>query len=305
MLTTCTACGGTLRCALPAVTDTQTGGRFEIWRCVACGLGHTLPVPTDVAAYYGADYHGGRHGATGGLALRRRMRVLRQAAGRGNGRRLIDVGCGDGAFLVAATRAGWQVAGTELAPDEARHRGLRVEADLPALADFGPVDVVTMWHSLEHLPNPAATLLAIAALAAPDALLVVAVPNAGGAAARAFGRHWLHLDPPRHLYHFTATALHRLLRRSGFVPVRSWAGEIEYDVIGWSQSALNAVTRRPNVFFDVASRRPRRVSRAVAAAHTVAGAALSALALPIVAARAAAHRADTLVVAAQRRVATR
>lgn len=297
---TCHACGAALHRELADVLDPQTREHFALWRCPTCGLGHTHPQPVDIARYYGATYHGGRHGPTGPLALRRRLRFLRSSAGAAQGRQLVDVGCGDGAFLVAARDAGWQVAGTELNTGLARQRGLRVEAELRELKELAPFDTVTLWHSLEHMPDPRSLLEDVAQMTVPGGVLLVAVPNAGGAQARLFREHWLHVDAPRHLYHFTETSLRLMLQTSGFTTVRTWPGEAEYDLAGWSQSALNVVAREPNVFLDWVTRRPRRVGRGRLVAHVGGGALLSAVALPVVAARIAVRRGDTLVVAARR-----
>jgi SAM-dependent methyltransferase len=115
----CNACGGPLRNRLPVVVDPQTRESFRIEACAACGLGHTLPQPVDLGPYY-AGYHGARHGFTARFCTMRHVRFLRRAAGRPDGRRLLDVGCGDGTFLLAARDEGWQVAGTELDPAIAR-----------------------------------------------------------------------------------------------------------------------------------------------------------------------------------------
>lgn len=294
----CNSCGGPLRTALPAVADPRSHERFSILRCTDCGLGHTWPQPEDLAPYYGESYHGGRHGASADYCTRRRVRFLRRAAAGGG--RLVDVGCGDGSFLAAARDAGWQVAGTELNPRFARELGLRVERDLADLTDLAPFDAVTMWHSLEHLADPRATLDQLRELMRADGTLLVAVPDAGGWQARAFGDAWLHLDVPRHLFHFDEPSLTGLLRRTGFEVTRSWHAELEYDLLGWSQSALNTVSRTPNVFFDAVTRRPRTTTLPRVTAAAVGGAVLTAVAAPAVAASVLAKRGGTLVVAASR-----
>jgi len=297
-LPTCTSCGGRLVTGLPAVADPRSGERFAILHCTGCGLGHTWPQPDDLTPYYGSTYHGGRHGASADFCTRRRLRFVRRAADGGG--RLVDVGCGDGSFLAAARCAGWQVAGTELNPTHARELGLRVERDLADLDDLAPFDVVTMWHSLEHLTDPRGTLETLRTLVRPGGTLFVAVPDAGGWQARAFGGAWLHLDVPRHLYHFDERSLTALLDRTGYAVTRQWHAEIEYDLLGWSQSALNTVSRTPNVFFDTVTRRPRTTTLPRVTAAVVGGAVLTAVAAPAVAASVLAKRGGTLVVAATR-----
>jgi len=150
----CEACGEELIERLPNVIDPQTRESFAIVGCPSCGLGKTVPQPDDLSPYYGPAYHGGRHGFTARYCVNRRLRFLRQVAGPGAGRRLLDVGCGDGAFLVSARGTGWEVAGTETNPSLARAAGIEVCTALDDATKLRPFACVTAWHSLEHMRSP-------------------------------------------------------------------------------------------------------------------------------------------------------
>jgi SAM-dependent methyltransferase len=259
----CEACGGSLRVRFATVRDPQTRETFSIVECAGCGLGHTSPRPANLARYY-RDYHGGRHGQTASYCARRRSRILRQVAVAGNtsvalgdsgadpsARRLLDIGCGDGTFLLAARAAGWSVVGTEMNVVPARAAGLDVYHHISDLHSQAPFHAITLWHTFEHVPHPRAAPKEIRSLLAPNGTLIIAVPDAGGLQARAFGPYWFHLDPPRHLHHFTRASLSNLLQAEGFLPFREWHQEFEYDLLGWSQSALNRLTpAHPNLFFN-------------------------------------------------------
>jgi SAM-dependent methyltransferase len=280
------------------VTDPWSAETFTIAECRACGLGHTVPQPADLGRYY-RDYHRPRHPLVVRWCARRRARMMAQVtASGGGGCALLDIGCGDGSFLLEAQARGWRVAGTELAPTLARSRGLEVFESLDDARPRAPYDCVTLWHSLEHVRDPRATLLAARALLAPTGALVVAVPNAGGLQARSFGRHWFHLDVPRHLLHFGERSLVRLLETTGFEIVRRWHQEIEYDALGWSQSLLNRLGRRPNAAFYAAT--GRQGTRGTVA--TLASVALAALAAPAVPVLARLGAGAVLIVAARPRV---
>lgn len=296
----CNACGGSLKTRFPAVLDPQTLEHFAIAACERCGLGHTTPQPEDLQPYYGETYHGGRHGFTARYCVRRRLRLVRAAAGAGRGRRLLDVGCGDGAFLLGAQAAGWNVMGTEMNPALARAAGLLVQETIDDARAHAPFDCVTLWHSLEHMRDPHATLKSLAKLLAPEGFILVAVPDAEGLQARVFGAGWFHLDVPRHLYHFGAASLEHLLDATGFAIVRRWHQEFEYDLFGWSQSALNRLIPAPNLFFNRLTGRRAAAGKGQVAASYLAGAALSALALPFTAIGALSRRGGTLIVAARR-----
>ena len=138
--------------------------------------------------------------------------------------------------------------------------------DLRSRAPFG---CITLWHSLEHLRHPTEAVTNLARMLVPGGTFVVAVPDSRGWQARLFGRHWLHLDVPRHLYHFGLPSLRAALETAGLQVIRVWHHELEYDLFGWIQSALNRAMPRPNILFDALTRRPRRVSRALVAANAI------------------------------------
>ena len=166
------------------------GGGLRDRGLLTVRAGHTYPQPEDLGRYYGSAYHGGRHGFTARYCARRRERFVRQSAGAPAGRRLLDVGCGDGTFLLGARTQGWDVAGTELNPAIARDAGLRVWSQLEEAAERAPYACITLWHSLEHMRAPRETIEQAARMLEPGGTLVVAVPNAGGLqASAASARH--------------------------------------------------------------------------------------------------------------------
>ena len=245
----CKVCGGALQIELSRVPDVEGVETFDIRRCRDCGLGHTWPQPRDLRPYYHASYHGNRRGPAERIALRRRVAWAESVAPRGPGSAL-DIGCGDGTFLELLHQKEWQVAGTELDPRRARARGLSVAETVRDAARFGPFDLVTMWHTLEHFPDPLGILREVTRLLRPDGAVLIAVPNADGLQAKAFGPSWLHLDVPRHLFHFGPRSLQTLLAKAGLAPSERWDEELEYDVMGWAQSALAALGAPPRRFFD-------------------------------------------------------
>ncbi|MCP4579899.1 MAG: class I SAM-dependent methyltransferase [Deltaproteobacteria bacterium] len=246
----CHACGGTLTPRFNRIQDPITNESFSILACTKCGLGHTHPQPKDLNRYYGRHYYGGRHGITAKFRIGRRLRFLKSIERNETEKRLLDVGCGDGSFLLAARGAGWNVMGTEINPQSARNCGLDVRHALDQIDGTERFDCVTLWHSLEHMKDIKSTLGLVAKRLAPQGRLIIAVPNNGSLQARLFGSDWIHLDVPRHLYHFDPGSLRFCLEDSGFHVYRSGHHEIEYNLMGWSQSAMNYLNPTPNIFLD-------------------------------------------------------
>jgi 2-polyprenyl-3-methyl-5-hydroxy-6-metoxy-1,4-benzoquinol methylase len=150
---------------------------------------------------------------------------LRHLGGPGRGRRLLDVGCGDGSFLRQAQACGWQVEGLDPDPQavaEGRRQGLPLrQGGLEALAGQSACfDRLTLSHVIEHLHDPAAALADCHRLLRPGGRLWIATPNIDSAGHARHGRFWRGLEAPRHLVLFHEAALRRLLAQAGFGAVR-------------------------------------------------------------------------------------
>jgi len=156
---------------------------------------------------------------------------------------LIDVGCGDGRFLLAMQQRGWRVTGSETDPvaaDLARRRtgATILEEPLEAMSlPEASYDLVSLLHVLEHVPDPRATLTICHRLLRPGGALLLDLPNAGSPEASLFGANWYHLDLPRHLWGFTPQSLVRLTEEIGFT-VESVR---QYPLLFSPQSARNAL----------------------------------------------------------------
>ncbi|MDQ3198593.1 MAG: class I SAM-dependent methyltransferase [Verrucomicrobiota bacterium] len=156
----------------------------DIGQCAGCALHFRNPRPTqaEIARSYdtGDTFEAWQEQEVSRAAMwQRRLEVVRRYCPGG---KLLDVGTGDGRFLAAARDAGYIVAGTEVSESGARFardRGLEVymgQITDVALPDQS-FDVVTLWHVLEHVPDPGALLRRVRSCLRPRGTLVVAVPN--------------------------------------------------------------------------------------------------------------------------------
>jgi SAM-dependent methyltransferase len=216
-------------------------GYFELRRCPACGCIFQNPLPSEdqISGFYPKTYWGWRadRPPSAVLGALRRMetayrefvamdhvRFLRRCAfGSGaRGRLLLDIGCGNGLFLHLARKRGFECRGMDVSGPAvalARERyGLQVRQG--AIGDEiwqpGQFDVITMFHVLEHLPDPRLALSYVRRILKPEGSLILQVPNIESMQARCFGTRWYGLDVPRHLINFSPRALDILLKEAGF-----------------------------------------------------------------------------------------
>jgi SAM-dependent methyltransferase len=173
--------------------------------------------------------------------------------------RLLDVGAGRGRFVASARRAGYQATGLEpslrgvraaaAGGIELAHAGIEQAEVAP-----GSLDVVSLWHVLEHLGDPAAALRQVAGWLGPTGVLLVGVPNLDSLQARLGGERWFHLDAPRHRVHFTPRGLEALLRSRGFAVVRTHHLLAEHNPFGMWQSLVSRLTRQPSYVYNLLKR---------------------------------------------------
>ena len=216
----CVVCGRQVRQRVIALE------RAVLALCPWCGHGRTLRVPRSVdhtgyglsptaLADYERDY----------LPARRRSwsRGL-DALGPPEGA-LLDVGANFGHFLVEAQEHGWHPFGAE-AGDHVRAAAIpqvraRIVESVAAARRHGPFAAVTLWDTLEHIPEPASLLREIAGVLVQEGRVVVRVPDARALAAATglSGQVYLALchptNPDHHPHHYTPTSLALVTSRCG------------------------------------------------------------------------------------------
>jgi SAM-dependent methyltransferase len=204
-------------------------GAFTFLRCGGCGLVHASPRPTpeEIDATYAQSYFDDRgwvDPTSDSGYLQRCWNEVRPHLGPKG--RLLDVGCATGAFVAAATNAGWDAWGleySEAAAARAAGAGLQVKAGSLGDQTFRgqTFDVITAWHVVEHLIDPVSDLLHMRALAAPAATLVIETPNARSVGARLKGDGWSQIRPPEHINFFDRRSLANVLERTGWRVTRA------------------------------------------------------------------------------------
>jgi 2-polyprenyl-3-methyl-5-hydroxy-6-metoxy-1,4-benzoquinol methylase len=136
--------------------------------------------------------------------------------------KILDIGCGNGRYLSSLKKQGWQTYGIEQNPGASKyardelHLNVNTGDLLNCKYQNKYFDVITMWHSLEHLYEPLPTLKEIKKILINDGLLVISVPNIDSFVARIFKTYWYGLQLPIHLITFTTDSITKMLESAGF-----------------------------------------------------------------------------------------
>ena len=232
----CPVCQETMKFYCSCKDHLISGETFSVLKCPMCGFAATEnpPGPDQIGKYYHSEAYISHSDTRKGLIsliyqwirrimIRRKRLMIEKIAGRKSGS-ILDIGCGTGHFLHEMQQKGWQVEGVE--PDKgARDCALELFqlkiGDSSALEAFckeaREFDVITMWHSLEHIHDLDGTIEKLKKLLRSGGLLVIALPNRTGYDASIHGKDWAAWDVPRHLWHFSLYSMQKLFHKKGFV----------------------------------------------------------------------------------------
>lgn len=218
---------------------------FQYCRCHQCGMVYINPIPDQeslkrVYDWLGhdwfalprkvkIDYQPGR--------FDRELGVLKRTGARG---RLLDVGCSTGAFLIEAAKAGFADAQgidiSEPSIEIAREYGLNaVTGDFAS--DAYPAEsfeVVTMWATLEHLPNPSHFVAQAYRVLRKGGIFAASVPNFKSISHLLLGPKYRYVGIG-HLNYFSEEPLRRLFVSAGFQVLETETRSINPFVI-WEDS---------------------------------------------------------------------
>jgi predicted SAM-dependent methyltransferase len=199
----------------------------ETWRlveCEGCKLSFISPRPTRsaIGGFYPNDYPAHFAAATQPKPWHRAQSSQSDEQLGLLWRTYIHVGCGSGGrYLDVLKGLGWSTHGVEPSAEAVAGAVAKGHTAVVGSAeeqhfDDASMDVVTMWHVLEHTHSPTQALESCFKTLRPGGQLSLCVPNWGSMQAAVFGRYWWSCDAPRHLFQFTKKTLRPYLERAGF-----------------------------------------------------------------------------------------
>lgn len=203
---------------------------FYIVKCRKCGFHFTNPIPEKIAlaSYYESEEYISHSNTNNGFISKIYQSVRKHTLTKKaklvstiiKGKKVLDIGCGTGEFLLTLQERGFEVLGVEpssLARNQAIELGLSVEEEKHLNEiQANSFDLISMWHVLEHVYDLKERVKEINKILSKDGKLIIAVPNRMSFDASYYKKYWAAYDVPRHLYHFTEKDLKQLFGDFGF-----------------------------------------------------------------------------------------
>lgn len=149
------------------------------------------------------------------FAIRSKIDLINTSQKKGT---LLDIGTGTGDFLLSAKEDGWQVIGVEPNTDArqlAIAKNLNVQVNSYDVPD-NSVDLVSMWHVLEHVPNYDLQIKELSRILKPSGTIIIAVPNYKSFDAQYYKQFWAAYDVPRHFWHFSQKSISNIFSAHNF-----------------------------------------------------------------------------------------
>ena len=181
----------------------------------------------DVSSYYNSsNYDSFKNKAKGGLDIiyfliqkimfRYKLFLIRIYL---KGNRVLDYGAGSGKFAAFLSKKNFNTSVVEPYNKEIKNQSLlniNVYEKITDIPKSDCYDGITLWHVLEHLPNPEDVLSKVHNILEKKGILMIALPNINSLDARYYKSYWAALDVPRHIWHYTIKGIISLVESKGF-----------------------------------------------------------------------------------------
>ena len=228
----CPACGTLEHSTLLKSKDYRfktTDESFNIVKCSQCNFVFLNPMPdkTDIIRFYASDFNKEDQTLPYKVVIEPFFKLLESSTigllkkYKTEGR-ILDIGCGNGSFILTMQNYGYDIWGCELNPDAKKYtaaslNGRILYKDIKE-CNFAPksFDIITMFHSLEHIHDLGGLFREISRVLKDEGILYICVPNMDFFEYHIFRAYYYNLEVPRHLYFFTKKSLKDALLKGGF-----------------------------------------------------------------------------------------
>ena len=135
---------------------------------------------------------------------------------------VVDFGCGNGDFVSYVSAQNKKVIGIEnnkRAVEVCEKKQIKVLSSVSSVQS--KINVITFWHSFEHLSNPEKVIKAVKKHTDDDSVIVVALPNYKSFDASYYDKFWAAYDVPRHRFHYSKFGIKQTMKKFGFQCVKT------------------------------------------------------------------------------------
>ena len=270
-LTKCLACNSSNFAAFEqtiAMMHQNSPTKYNFDRCKDCGLVFLNPRmdETELGQFYTASYLPYRvEEAWGKYASfvkkdqeqidKARVQRLIKHSRLSAQSRILDIGCGKPTFLSSLRKSteanliglDFSDEGWKNDSDSYRNIDLRT-GEIADLSNEKTMDIITMWHYLEHDYQPQQHLKQLLNYSHADTRLIIEVPNFNSYTRKKFGKHWSGYHTPRHTALYSPKNIELMLKNSGWKVdeiltygtlnpyTLHWMSRMEQKRIDWSTS---------------------------------------------------------------------
>lgn len=198
---------------------------FDLVRCLRCGLIYLNPRPDEgeLSIFYPNTFYAEQTVMSRFFSDFLNGSKLREVASFKKTGRILDVGCGEGGLIFAFKARGWAAFGVDTSKVATGLTGEKIGKQYTFNGELkdchfpdGYFDVVILNHVLEHVAHPNEELKEIGRILKDDGVLLLSVPNIDSFQFKICRGRWVHLDVPRHLFHYSPATIRYMLQKNNF-----------------------------------------------------------------------------------------
>ena len=177
---------------------------------------------------------------------------------KSRGKRIWDIGAGDGAYLAYAKRRGWQVCGSDISRYARKLALVKRQIEVISMEETGELpdkyfDRISLYNVLEHIKDPAGLLSLIKRKLKDNGTCVIMIPVVDSWEQAVFKGRSAWVSAPYHLSMYSEHTMRKLAENNGF--------EIEKIYNDWytpsmfSFSIFEILQRRLGIFMPLEAKK--------------------------------------------------
>ena len=231
---------------------------FRYNKCNQCGTVQLENIPSDLSFYYPKNYYGPtpetEEAIKSAAEIIEAYKIDLVKSYCKNIKTILEIGPSMGGFSILAKYNGYDIKAIEMSKDCSNFLNkvagiptIHTKDEIESIKQHAPVDLIAMWHVIEHLKNPINLLKETIKKILPNGYILIAAPNPDSLQFRILRSKWVHLDAPRHVNLIPMGILIKFFEQNGFKTILSTTndrGSLAWNDFGWEYSIKNILGDR-------------------------------------------------------------